>query len=170
MAEWRKIDGFSRYSVSDDGRVRNDKSGRILSPETINWGYKRVCLCKDGEMHHRLVARLVADAFLPEHDADAQINHIDEDKSNNSVSNLEWVTASQNINHGTRNERMATKHRRPVVSIDVKTGQRTHYSGVRIAAKKVGVSSSQITGVCRKLAGYKTAAGLLWEYADAEVK
>lgn len=170
MTEWRKIKGFERYSVSNDGKVRNDKTGRILRPETINWGYKRVCLCKDGKMYHRLVSRLVAETFIPNNNDAFQINHIDENKANNNVDNLEWVTASQNVNHGTRNERAVSGRRRPVVSIDVKTGERTYYKGIRVAARELGISSGQINGVCKKVPGYKTAAGRFWEYADMEVK
>lgn len=92
---WNKINNFPNYSVSEDGQVRNDKTGRILKFYKKPSGYMQV------EMGHRTkpqyVHRLVALAFIPKEDGKTQVNHINGNKSDNRVENLEWVNGSENI-------------------------------------------------------------------------
>lgn len=96
---WKSIEFNSTYSVSDNGRVRNDKTGRILKNRYDSNGYDRANLQgKDYKVH-----RLVAIHFLPEPPPElVQVNHIDGNKSNNNVSNLEWCTNQYNALHSFR--------------------------------------------------------------------
>lgn len=98
--QWRDIDGYDGvYQVSDLGRVRSKKYGRwkVLRPIKNTWNYLRVALCKDGKVKKFLVHRLVAQAFIPNDDESKnQVNHIDECKQNNRVSNLEWCDCRYN--------------------------------------------------------------------------
>ena len=98
--QWRDIDGYDgMYQVSDLGRVRSKHSGewKVLRPGKTKDGYLQVDLCKDGKRHRFLVHRLVASAFIPNTDSSkTQINHINEVKSENRVSNIEWCTAQYN--------------------------------------------------------------------------
>ena len=110
---WSKIEGFENsYEVSNLGRVRGKfrtrKSkgtstsvvrGIILNQKTDKDGYKEVALCKDGKMHYKRVHRLVASAFIPNPNNYPIINHIDENPSNNCVSNLEWCSKSYNTKY-----------------------------------------------------------------------
>ena len=103
MKEFKKIKGFERYSVGNDGTVINNITGVILSPrESIN-GYMRVNLRRGDKPYEkpktRSVHRLVAEAFIPAIPGKDYVNHIDGNKHNNNVSNLEWCTASENISH-----------------------------------------------------------------------
>lgn len=101
--QWRDIDGYDgMYQVSDIGRVRSRKSGewRVLSASKNNSGYLIVQLSKDGKKKHFLVHRLVAQAFIPNDDETKnQINHRNEVKTDNIVSNLEYCTAQYNMNY-----------------------------------------------------------------------
>lgn len=98
--EWRKIENFSNYSVSDTGLVRNDKFDRAVAFSISYRGltkYHRVTLFKNGVRHYRSVHRLVAEAFIPNPDNLPQVDHDDGDGSNNTKSNLLWVTGALNV-------------------------------------------------------------------------
>jgi NUMOD4 motif len=89
--QWVPIDFFPDYSVSDWGRVRTDKTGRILSLNQNQYGVVNVGLMRDGLQQHRSVPLLVAKAFLPyvAGPFDTPIN-LDGDRTNNHVENLVW--------------------------------------------------------------------------------
>lgn len=103
MKEFRIINGFERYSVSCDGTVINNISGTVLSQRESTNGYMRVNLRKGDEPYEkpktRAVHRLVAEAFIPAVPGKDYVNHIDGNKHNNNVNNLEWCTPSENISH-----------------------------------------------------------------------
>lgn len=120
---WKSILGYEGlYEVSNLGRVRSlDRrvsytngqvhihKGRILKPGVSN-GYMQVHLCNNGSMKQPLVHRLVAEAFIPNPDNLPQVNHKDENPSNNNVDNLEWCTSEYNINYGTRTNKSIESH------------------------------------------------------------
>lgn len=119
--EWRDVVGWEgMYQISSIGRVRSvdrvqmhysntDRpyyktyKGRILSQGNCS-KYFQVILVKDNKAYNKLVHRLVAEAFILNPDNLPEVNHKDEDPSNNNVDNLEWCTKSYNINYGKRNE------------------------------------------------------------------
>ena len=103
--EWRPVVGYEGlYEVSDWGRVKN-RFGRMIAQETSKNDYLRVHLWKNGLSYHKSIHRLVAEAFIPNLDNLPQVNHKDEDRTNNNVENLEWCTSSYNINYGDRNKK-----------------------------------------------------------------
>lgn len=93
---YKDIDGYENYQVTSWGRVFNKETGRFLKPQVHDKGYLRIDLCKDGDRKHFKVHRLVAEAFIPNPECKPQINHIDGNNQNNSVTNLEWVTNAEN--------------------------------------------------------------------------
>lgn len=99
MEEWKTIAGYPNYQVSSYGRVHSIKRDIILKPYYDNWRYPRVDLRNENGRRPRSVHRLVAEAFVPNPYDKPQVNHIDGDKDNNSVDNLEWVTVSENARH-----------------------------------------------------------------------
>ena len=123
MNIFRKIEDLEDYEVDNDGNVKSLKSGIIMKTRISRDGYYYLNLYKDGKKYTKKPHRLVAEAFLPNPLGLPCVNHKDENKLNNRVwinedgsvdyekSNLEWCTVKYNINHGTRNERMAAKHR-----------------------------------------------------------
>ena len=108
---WRDIPGYEGlYQVSNDGKVRSlnyNHTGKkqILKQYTNKEGYKRIALSKNNKLKWYLVHRLVALAFIPNPNNWPQVNHKDENKANNYVNNLEWMSHKDNCNYGTRNER-----------------------------------------------------------------
>ena len=87
------------------------------------YGYLVVKLCKNNIRSNKKIHRLVAQAFIPNPENKPQVNHIDEDKTNNMVSNLEWMTAKENTNHGTRNERSGKSQSIPIIATNLTTGE-----------------------------------------------
>ena len=105
MERWMKIKGYENYSVSSEGRVRNDKRGRLLNGRCDRNGYMRVYIRAGSERKYMYVHRLVALHFIPNPDNLPQVNHLNEIKTDNRVENLEWCTAKYNMNYGTCVER-----------------------------------------------------------------
>ena len=93
---WKKVTGFEKYSVSDYGNIRNDKTGRILKFGTSNNGYRRVTFSQNKKLSTKNVHRLVAGAFIPNPDNKKCVDHINNDRKNNKLNNLRWATAEQN--------------------------------------------------------------------------
>lgn len=96
--ELRKtIDGFENYEVTSWGRVIDKRTGKPIYQENHFKGYLRVDLINgEGRRVHKKVHRLVAEAFIPNIFGKPQVNHIDGNKKNNSITNLEWVTNAEN--------------------------------------------------------------------------
>lgn len=103
--EWRIVTSFPSYSVSNMGRIKRRIGGwagsveRLLQPCLGASGYLLVILHSDGGRKPRSIHRLVAEAFLPVLDGKEHVNHIDANKMNNRLDNLEWVTPKENIDH-----------------------------------------------------------------------
>ena len=103
---WKDIENYEgHYQVSNLGRVRN-KSKRIMKSYQINSGYLCLKLHKSSERSSVLIHRLVLLTFKPiEHPQDYEVNHLDEDKTNNALSNLEWCSSSENKQHSLQSGR-----------------------------------------------------------------
>ena len=168
---WKPIDGYLGYEVSNLGRIKSYKvdkmNGKIMKPYPCTKGYLQIDISLDGRKRenrvHLAVHRLVAKAFLPNPNNFPEVNHKDEDKTNNCVENLEWCTAKYNNNYGTHKERVAQKRRYPVYSID-KDGNIEHFSGIREATRAVtnGKSSASAAISCVLNGKRKTAYGRQW--------
>lgn len=107
---WKDINGYDGiYKVSYYGNVVRFKAKRWVKvkPWKDLRGYLHISLSKDGIRKVQMIHRIVAKSFLANPNNYICVNHIDEDKSNNNVSNLEWCTYKMNDNHGTRNERIS---------------------------------------------------------------
>lgn len=157
---WRPIAGYEGlYEVSDDGQVRSRKTGhcRAIKPKANKYtGYLAVNLRKNGSCITRTVHRLVAEAFLPNPDGLQYVNHIDEDKTNNRVENLEWCTPSYN------NHFSSYKRRKRVVVYSVEGDLLATFESESIAASLLGVSKSTVS---QALTGaHQTCSGLVFKF------
>lgn len=107
----KEINRYPGYYVDDAGKVYSRKSGvlRELKQYPKTNGYLYVTLSKNGKKYYLRVARLVAEAFIPNPDSLPEVNHKDEDKTKNGANNLEWCTSHDNKVYGSRRERVARK-------------------------------------------------------------
>lgn len=98
IPEWENL-----YEVSNFGNIRSKRTGKLRAIGTNNAGYKTIRLHKGDATKKYFVHRLVAMTFIPTDDYSKQVNHIDCDKTNNRITNLEWVTQSENEMHAIKN-------------------------------------------------------------------
>ena len=182
---WRDIKGYEgRYQVSDMGRVKSLKrtvvlkSGfkrtireRILKIQTDKDGYLQVGLCNgSGKRKTVKVHRLVCEAFHKNPKNKPCVNHIDENKTNNVASNLEWCTVKENNNYGTRTAKavkaIAKALSKPVGQYTSKGELVKVWQSTREVQRQLGFNQSNI---CKVAQGKrKTAYGYIWEYIDEE--
>lgn len=159
----RAVKGFEGvYEVTSNGLVISIRKHMLLKPKIDRYGYPVVTLFCRNRPRYVPIHRLVAEAFIPNPENKPAVNHIDENKLNNSVGNLEWVTVKENDNHGTRNVRMAeSKSQTPVVQI-LPDGSIRQFRGVKDASRCTGINRCQIAECCKGRA--KTAGGYKWRY------
>ena len=165
MEIWKDIEGFEGlYQVSNLGKVKSlnynhTKKEKILKHGSDRVGYLRVNLCKEGKRKTYQVHRLVAQAFIPNLENKPQVNHKDEDKTNNKVENLEWMTRRENINYGTRNERCS----KPIYGINIRTNEKIEFPST-MEAQRNGFDQSHIVD-CLK-GRNKSHKGYKWFYKE----
>jgi hypothetical protein len=98
MEIWKDIEGYTIYQVSTFGNVRNKDRNKLLKQKVEKTGYIRVSLCENQNRKYHSIHRLVAEAFIENHENKSQVDHKDDDKANNNVTNLQWATAEENMN------------------------------------------------------------------------
>ena len=147
---WKDIENYEGvYQVSALGRVKSSYTNSILKGCKTSNGYLRVDLCKNGIASTKKIHRLVAQAFIPNTENKPEVNHIDENKTNNMVSNLEWMTSKENCNHGTRNERMAKTRGIPIIATNITTGESQEFYGTAECARQLGLHQPNITAALK---------------------
>ena len=186
---WKPIEGYENYyMVSNTGKVKslgngksNNSKKRILKGGKDGNGYPYVNLWKEGKVKMHKIHRLVAQAFCKNPKGYTEVNHIDENKENNCAENLEWCSRSYNTNYGTRNQKageklkgrkfseetikkMAESKKKPVYSINKKSGLITYWESATDAGRLLGIDSSHISSCCK--GKQKSSGGYYWHYAS----
>ena len=162
---WKDISGYEGlYQISNLGNVKSlnySRTGkeRILKPGTDKDGYLLVTLYKNRNKRPFKIHRLVAKAFIPNPDNKSDVNHKDENKTNNCVDNLEWMTRMKNNNFGTRNERISKS-----VLQFTKNGEfvKEWPSATQIKIE-LGFDQSNISDCCNEKR--KSAYEYIWKFA-----
>ena len=161
---FEKIKEFPQYEINTKGQVRNSNK-HILSQSMSNTGYYRVHLCKNGKAKWYAVHKLVAETFIPNPLHLPEVNHKDENKLNNDVSNLEWCSSNYNKNYGTRNKRISKTQTNNNLSQLVKCVEtNVIYPSIMEAQRQTGIFNTAIGKVCK--GERKTAGHYHWVYIN----
>lgn len=169
VSTWGNVRSLGRCEVTSNkfkNKYKRYRKSKILKPGIDRYGYKRVVLCKNGVKKYITIHRLVAEAFLENPDNLPEINHKDEDKSNNRADNLEYCTHEYNINYGTHNERAAKsningKLSKKVYQYNLK-GELVNTWISAAEAGRNGYNSGNINSCCRNES--KTYKGYIWSH------
>ena len=153
------------YQVSNLGNIRNSK-GKVLKPIKSSEGYMQIVLCKNGEHKRYYIHRLVLSTFKANPENKPQVNHINEDKTDNRLNNLEWNTPSENINHGTRTERASKSMKIKIKCIELNQVFDSATDAALYLNKKYNGAGSHIADCCN--GKRKSAYGYTWKYANSD--
>lgn len=180
IEEWKDIEGYDNYMVSNFGRVKSNFNGkeRILIPYIIRrTNYFQVSLSKNGKCKKFLVHRLVAEAFIHNADNKPQIDHINTDRSDNRVENLRWVTRAENMNNPLTIEKLSKTYKgrkgklnnssKTILQLDKNMLFIKKWDCARDIERCLGYSYQNISHNCR--GKIKTAYGYIWKYYDIEL-
>ena len=154
---WKDIVGYEGlYKVSNKGNVysvermdsRGNKcGGRTLRPTYNTDGYLQVGLHKNGKQKTKTIHRLVLEAFVPNLNNCPEVNHRDENKTNNYVENLEWCTREYNMNYGTARQRWAATKSIPIKGVHKETGEQIYLKSMA-EGTLYGFTPRRISDVC----------------------
>ena len=130
---WLLIDNWDNYAVSNMGKIKNVRTGKEIKQVENKNGYLMVSICQNGKKATFRVHRLVALMFIPNPENKEEVNHINGDKKNNCVSNLEWNTHKENDNHA---RKTGLKHdNKPIKITDLETGETNVFFSISEGAR-----------------------------------
>lgn len=160
---WTNLKRNSMYAVNELGEVYSLRKNRTISPKVNHDGYLRVQLWSANQCEFVAIHRLIAETFLPNQDNKPFVNHIDGDKANNTVENLEWCTQKENIAHAWKN---GLSHRHlntsgiAVRQIDSEKNIVGEFQSMMETERVTGIPHSNIS---QSILRNGTAGGYRWE-------
>lgn len=164
---WRKIKGFeSLYEISNEGEVRNLKTGALITGSTNSYGYRVVRLRKNGKNYDYKLHRLLAKTFIENPFNYDCVNHIDGNKLNNSLENLKWCTRGYNNKHA-REQLSLDFSEKPIVQSTLDGKFIALWRNANMIANCLGFSPTTISSCCKGT--QKTAYDFLWRYSDFQI-
>ena len=159
---WKDIKGYEgKYQVSSLGRVRRVE---VLSEFTHTRGYKYVNITKDGQTKHKYIHRLVAETFIPNPMNLETVNHINEVKDDNKVSNLEWLSYYDNNHHGTAIERRSITRGKKVLQYSLDGEFIKEWNSAREIERELGYCNVSINQCCNGI--IHKSKGFIWRFKE----
>ena len=145
MEKYIIINEFDNYGISNLGNIKNIKNGNLLTPYLNKNGYLTYTFCQNGIKKTFRIHRLVALHFIPNPNNLPYVNHIDGDKTNNRVENLEWCTAKENDNHARETD--LKNQEKPVIAENIETKETMTFKSVTEAGAILGINKGTISKV-----------------------
>lgn len=163
MSKCKNIKGHEHYVIYDDGRILNTKFNKFLNPYKDTVGYYSVVLCKNGKRSYCRLHRLLAEYFIENPENKPQVNHKDADRLNYSISNLEWCTSKENVNHAMDNNLMHPKA--PSPESNYKKILRSDGIVYKSLTEAASLNKTHLSSISKCLSGLrKTHHGFQWTY------
>ncbi len=164
---WKTVVDDPRYEVSDEGKVRNKKTGYMMKLSLNHDGYIRITKMRGTTLVHRMVAM----AFLPKSEIKQEVNHKDFNRTNNCVGNLEWVSHGDNVRYSTvanRYPHSKPKLYRPVIMLDESKNEIRRFDGIVCAVDFLGrPRNSGNSNILRSIKNpHMRTYGYFWKYAE----
>lgn len=173
MEIWKQVKDNPLYEVSNYGNIRSieridrlnrKKKSYLLKKNINNAGYQYVSMFYYPKKKNKMVHRIVAETFIKKEKGKNVVNHIDGNKTNNCVNNLEWCSQKENIEHSWKNNLSHRTRCKKILQYDKNHNLIKSYDAIMDAERETGISNSKITACCKKHYGRKTAGGYIWEY------
>ena len=144
-----ELKGFeNRYEIYEDGSIINIKTNKPICQWKDNVGYLQVVIRNNGKKKYMRVHRLVAEHFIPNPNNLPQVNHIDGDKTNNHVNNLEWTDNKTNTQHGYDNNLYHSKKRSIKIKVYNKLGEYINtYKSIRETAQVLNINRKTLSRI-----------------------
>lgn len=164
---WKVLKQNTNYCVNERGEVLSLRKNKVLSPKR-NWdGYLRVQLWEHNSCKYISIHRLVAEEFIPNPMNKPFVNHIDGDKTNNSVDNLEWCTQQENIRHawdtGLSRTHLNSKLSKAVWQCDRSGNEIKMFPSTMEVERQLGINHSNVSYACKH---NSIAHGYRWKYDE----
>ena len=177
---WKELEGFSKYKISNSGKVWSKKYNIEMSLKPTPEGYVRIELRNDdGKRQKHYIHRLVALIFIPNPEKKPTVNHKNHNRADNRVENLEWATVAEQNNHSRKvsKERNRLRSNRSVWRCSIDGKKLEYYETIRDAEKWIEGckltktktnTNSAISAVCQKRPHHHTAYGFKWIYDTSD--
>lgn len=171
----KEVEGYPGYYACNDGQIWDERRQCYLKQCYRSIKQRRylcVTMKKDGKFKVVNVHRLIAKAFIPNPFNLPEVNHKDEDPTNNAANNLEWCSRIYNNNYGSRNKRAGESQRnrkdvsKKVVQYDLNGNKIAEFPSAMEAHRQTQIGRSTICRVCNHKPRYHTAGGYVWRWAE----
>ena len=149
---WKDIIGYEGiYMISNYGNVfsMNNNKNKILKPIMDKDGYLTINLCNNGTRKKYRIHRLVAESFIENKEKKKTVNHKDENKKNNKVTNLEWFSFYENNNYGSHNEKISKSLSKKIVQLSLEYNLIKIWGSATLVKKELGFNQGCISACCR---------------------
>ena len=166
--EWRVIKEFPQYLASSLGNIKHIETNKLRTLKANNGGYITIGINNNDNIRKQVkVHRLIADTFLDNVENKETVNHINHNKLDNRVKNLEWATTKEQNNHKSHNQ-INSNNSKKVLQYDLDGNFIKEYNSIKEIGRIFNKNPGDISKICNNLKGFKTFEGYTWKFKDED--